>query len=327
MFQKDDPLHDYYLSYCCLFLILIIIFLLVLWNNIIYLFFSLFLLVTLFLMIINVNQIRQYFRNIHAGKLTKLHILMYFFCGSFSLNITLLLFLLFNSWNIYDSESTRYLISAIIQSESALISIIITLTLIGIQMIAQKYSSYATDIFKKTLDIWIILGIFLSSIIFGIFSLNIILDNSSLDYQRYVFWVIFLFIFCLFSLLPYTINMMTIFRAENILAILKYKIINKLPDPNTGNCDDFLISDINAIFDIIWNSIKNNDMNTVRAGFIELIHLIQGIPYDDRLRRIEIEIDEYSKLFESIKQHYSDEQIEHIRNSFTTLKHFIEFKN
>ena len=72
MFQKNDSVYHYYLSYFYLFLILTNIFLLLLWNNTIFLLVFLFFLCILFIMTIGYNQIRQYFRDFHAEKPFKL---------------------------------------------------------------------------------------------------------------------------------------------------------------------------------------------------------------------------------------------------------------
>ena len=246
---------------------------------------------------------------------------MYFFIESISLNITLFMFSFLDSWNLNDIDSARYLISAVIQSECAIISIIITLSLIGVQIIAQKYSTYATDIFKKYPDIWIILSIYLVSIIVGVFSLVNISRGEVV-----IFLVIFLFIFCLFALGPYIWNMMTIFRPENILTILKFKIINTLPDSKTNSCSDFLNSDIISIFDIIITSIKNNDTNTTNFGFLQLFDLITNISYDDRLFKINLYLSDYSNLSQNIINSYSEDQIIKIKEQFKILQTTIEIK-
>lgn len=320
MFELKDPLYQYYLSYCYLFLFLLNILLFIFRYNEIILFISLLILSIFFIIILTINPIKQFFQGLQAEKTFKINGLMYFFTETFSFNLILFVFAFFNYWNPNDTESLRYLISALIQSEAAIISIIITLSLIGIQIISQKYSTYATDIFKKYPDIWIVLSIYLLSILIGVFSL------LKIFYENSIFLVIFFFTVSLLSLGPYIWNMMTIYRPENILASLKFKIINTLPDSQTQNCSVLLDSNIIAMFDILWTSINNHDSNTYRKAFLEITLLVIHIPYDNRLFRISLYAEDYIKLLEKKANYFSKDEYDHISNSLISILNMIEGK-
>lgn len=57
----------------------------------------------------------------------------------------------FNYFELYhtDADSARYMLSAMVQAQAAIVAIVITLTLIAVQLTASAYSPRVIDIFKK----------------------------------------------------------------------------------------------------------------------------------------------------------------------------------
>ena len=74
--------------------------------------------------------------------------------------VVLVCFSLFRYFNLFhtDADSARYMLSALVQSQAAIVAIVITLTLIAVQLTASAYSPRVIDIFKKNPDMWILLG-------------------------------------------------------------------------------------------------------------------------------------------------------------------------
>jgi len=74
--------------------------------------------------------------------------------------VVLVCFSLFRYFNLFhtDVTSARYMLSALVQSQAAIVAIVITLTLIAVQLTASAYSPRVIDIFKKNPDMWILLG-------------------------------------------------------------------------------------------------------------------------------------------------------------------------
>ena len=60
---------------------------------------------------------------------------------------------LFDRYDLYSTyaDSARYMLSAMVQAQAAVIAIIITMTLIAVQLTASAYSTRVVDVFKKIL--------------------------------------------------------------------------------------------------------------------------------------------------------------------------------
>ena len=67
-----------------------------------------------------------------------------------------------------DDESAMYFLSALVQSQAAILAIVITLTLIAVQIASSHYSPRVIDIFKKDFAIWWFLCYYGFSIFFGL---------------------------------------------------------------------------------------------------------------------------------------------------------------
>jgi uncharacterized membrane protein len=72
----------------------------------------------------------------------------------------------------FDNE--RYLISALVQSLAATIALVITLSLVAVQLAAQSYSTRVVDVYKRNPDMWILLGIYIVTIFYGLGLIKII---------------------------------------------------------------------------------------------------------------------------------------------------------
>jgi uncharacterized membrane protein len=88
---------------------------------------------------------------------------------------------LFAKFNLFHTaaDSARYMLSALVQSQAAIIAIVITLSLVAVQLTASTYSPRVIDIFKKNPDIWILLGFYGFSIFYGLFLLKLIVGAES----------------------------------------------------------------------------------------------------------------------------------------------------
>ncbi len=60
-----------------------------------------------------------------------------------------------------EPTSARYMLSALIQSQAAIVAIVVSLTLIAVQLTASAYSPRVIRIFRDNPDMWLLLGLYL----------------------------------------------------------------------------------------------------------------------------------------------------------------------
>jgi len=208
-----------------------------------------------------------------------------------------------------------YFLSALVQSQAAILAIVITLTLIAVQLASSHYSPRVIDIFKKDPAIWWFLCYYGISIFFGLYILmmmqviqngNIVIPiglnrysfHISLEYWIYAAYLIaigtfvglFLYLKDVFDLLkPLTIikRLSDNITKENVLEHTNSVITNK--EDRTKPIED---DPIQPIMDIIHSSVMKYDIATTRIGLgsvtdwvIEIIDL-DGEGVDDISRHV-----------------------------------------
>lgn len=181
------------------------------------------------------------------------------------------------------SSNLQYMLSALVQSEAAIVAIVITLTLIAVELSAHEYSPRVVDIFKKNPDIWILLFIYGTSIYYGLivlkyvpipkgnplpseteilnlnFSLPLCPDFITLDHISFALW---LGIFSFVALVPYMLNITNLLKPQNIIK----KLAKEITIDTIKKDED----SIQPIVDILNKSIVSYDFETVKIGLKEL---------------------------------------------------------
>jgi len=166
------------------------------------------------------------------------------------------------------------MLSALVQSQAAIVAIVITLTLIAVQLTASAYSPRVIDIFKKNPDMWILLSCYGVSIFYGFIALKLVegeegevvsqsaiwtLGSVTISFEFCVSLAYWLGAFTFVVLFPYTLNIVRLLKPESIIKrlaieITKDKILNMEEDP------------IQPIMDIVHGSIMKYDFETTRVG-------------------------------------------------------------
>ena len=208
--------------------------------------------------------------------------------------------ILFAKFNLFhtDTISARYMLSALVQSQAAIVAIVITLTLIAVQLTASAYSPRVVDIFKKNPDMWLLLGCYGVSIFYGFIVLKLVegaeggavsqsaiwtLGFISISFESCVSLAYWLGAFTFIALFPYMMNIIGLLQPESVIKrlaikITKDNILNSEEDP------------IQPIMDIIHGSIMKYDIETTRVGLKAVTDQVIEIIDSDTEREI-------SKLF------------------------------
>ncbi|MDO8727702.1 MAG: DUF2254 family protein [Candidatus Methanoperedens sp.] len=193
--------------------------------------------------------------------------------------IGLILFLvysiLFFSFRVMyiDDDSSRYMLSALVQSEASILAIVISLSLVAVQHAASSYSARVIDVFRnKNPYLWILTGIYLLSIIYGLGVLMLIdstdLANNSLNLQNYITLAYYFGILSFLSLIPYIFKTLDLLKPSTVIGMLAEEMAKKnnlqyISDRYEKSDDK---DPIQPIIDIVRGSMMKYDYETVKDG-------------------------------------------------------------
>ena len=204
--------------------------------------------------------------------------------------------ILFTHFNLFhtDADSARYMLSALVQSQAAIVAIVITLTLIAVQLTASAYSPRVIDIFKKNPDMWILLGCYGVSIFYGFIVLKLVegaegefvsqrviwsLGRVSISFEFCVSLAYWLGAFTFVTLFPYMLDVIRLLKPESIIKRLAIKITK-------GNILNSKEDPIQPIVDIIHGSIMKYDLETIRVGLKTVTERVTEIIDSDAEKEI-----------------------------------------
>lgn len=169
--------------------------------------------------------------------------------------------------NIGFFDNERYLISALVQSLAATIALVITLSLVAVQLAAQSYSTRVIDVYKKSPDMWILLCIYIAVIFYGLGLLKVIDVGAGINMELAIFAAYFLGFFAFVCLVPYILKTLDLLKPSTVINLLAEKITkeNVLAALKTSEVVAE-IDPVQPIIDIINSALERNDYETVRNG-------------------------------------------------------------
>ena len=98
-------------------------------------------------------------------------------CLSFIFS-SLILIVIISDRNIaINEENSRYLFSALAQSQAAIIAVVVSLTILAVQFVSQTYTPKVSDLFLRKKLFWFLIVVYGSSIIYDLVILNSIDKN------------------------------------------------------------------------------------------------------------------------------------------------------
>ena len=128
-----------------------------------------------------------------------------------------------NNMGFYDNE--RYLLSALVQSLAATIALVITLSLVAVQLAAQSYSARVIDVYKRNPDMWILLCIYIITIFYGLGLTKIIGLGILGNYMEgAIFVAYFMGFFAFVCLVPYILKTLDLLKPSSIIEMFANQI-------------------------------------------------------------------------------------------------------
>jgi hypothetical protein len=224
-------------------------------------------------------------------------------------------------FNIFyiESDSAEYLLSALVQSEAAIIGIVITLTFIAVQLIFSYAPQAVAVALKKNYDMWLLLIFYAISIFYGLFVLRMIPNEWNGSLGQLYFSTLWgspvsleyriCFAYCLgvsafVAIAPYILNTVYFLKPANIIKILsrditEYKILRHIKSVEEYKKDRTISvkeDPVQPIMSIIHGSVMKYDITTVRCGLEAVIKKAVDI----------IDIYKYSDDDEDIPMYFCD---------------------
>lgn len=175
------------------------------------------------------KKILEWWRHFEFEHFKIAPIIVYLTCFLGVLSVCCVLFNVFNLSDYPSCSSVKYMLSALVQSEAAIVAIVITLTVIVFQLSASAYSPRVIDIFKKNVDMWILLLVYGISIFSGFIVLTHVPDeikDLSPTLSLGISFAFWLGIFSFVALVPYIRDILNLLKPTAIIERLS-KDINK----------------------------------------------------------------------------------------------------
>jgi hypothetical protein len=196
------------------------------------------------------------------------------------------------------ADNARSILCTLVGSEAAIVAIVVSLTLIAIELTASAYSPRVIKISLRNPDMWFLLLIYGVSIFYAIVLLKQLPYDSWIPYDdvSLAFW---LGVFSYVALVPYLLNIIRLLMPENIIERLSKDVTTdgisdyieasktskgvenrskKSPQQNVNNTKVKSTKDpVQPIVDIIYGSLRIHDLETIRYGLKTIVKLTEDI--------------------------------------------------
>lgn len=182
-----------------------------------------------------------------------------------------------------DVDNARYMLSALVQSEAAIIAVVVSLSLVGVQLVASSYSARVIEVFKTAPYLWSLLLYYIVAMGTGLWVLMEIKEKT-IHVGVIISYCLGIFAFVI--LIPYILNVLELLKPYSLIDKLAMKISNEniLSTKNPGE----QIDPIQPIIDIIIGSLKMHDVGVLIHGLnaIEpkIVSLFNSNDFDRRMK-------------------------------------------
>ncbi|WP_288070110.1 DUF2254 family protein [Methanolobus sp.] len=192
--------------------------------------------------------------------------------------------------NAIDYDNERYLLSALVQSLAATIALVITLSLVAVQLAAQSYSARVIDVYKRNPDMWILLCIYIFTIFYGLGLTKIIGLGILGNYMEgAIFVAYFMGFFAFLCLVPYVWNIIELIKPSHLMNLLAMDITKENVLKAVNN--DTKTSPEVPIIDVINIALERSDPFTVRDGLEAITNSVKNVFQNEHFK------EEEEKLF------------------------------
>ncbi len=214
-----------------------------------------------------------------------------------------------------DVDSARLMLSALVPSEASVVALVVTLSLVAVQLAASSYSARVIDLFKRMPDLWILIGIYSFAIFYALGVLKTVeLANPQIgesttirrsNIETHIFSAYYFGFFVFIALVPYIWNILDMLKPSTIINMLAERITKQnILSAAERTSDDPIL----PIIDIVNGALMKYDYETVIDGLMAIGEYTGSIFRDlgytsSLLKRLGYGISEEMKLSEIIFDH------------------------
>jgi hypothetical protein len=226
------------------------------------------------------------------------------------LTVLLISFVLFNYFYTYfpawikqtNINSALYLLSSLVQSEAAVLGIVVTLSIVAIQLTSSSYSTRIIGIFKESTSLWILLLTYIIAIIYGLGVLKFVIPIENWSNNEFFIWIAYLLgIYAFCALIPYILDVLNFIDPKTIINLLSSKITKKNILSTTA-AEDYNVNyrpsggPIQPLSDIMLSALMKYDYGTLKDGLKSIENSFLKILKNENLNGDE-ELDISNHLF------------------------------
>lgn len=192
-------------------------------------------------------------------------------------------------------DSSRYLLSAMIQALAAILAIVVGFSFVAFQLSAKFGSPRVFDLVLKGRAFWYLLIIYGSSILYDLVLLRMLTEETVKFLVTWINFSVFLCVISFTSLFPY---------ANVIIDQLKpERIIQRIIKIKNDDVESLKRDTILPIVDILNKALRANDPHTLKVGLdalekLNLDRIDSSINSKDKLEIAKYYIDKISRLVE-----------------------------
>jgi hypothetical protein len=165
-----------------------------------------------------------------------------------------------------DADTARYLLNTLVSSEAGIFAIVVTLSLIAVQLAASSYSARVIDLFMKTPDPWMLMLIYIAAMVYSLGVLKLVDEESISHLEIYISLSYYMGIFAFTALILFIWNTFGLLQPFSIIdrlseRITKQHILSLLCRQSPFNNDP-----VQPIIDIVLGSWGKYDYETMGYG-------------------------------------------------------------
>lgn len=202
-----------------------------------------------------------------------------------------------------EAANARYMLSALAQSQAAIIALVITLSLVAVQVTASAYSPHLIRLFRRNHAMWILLGLYAFSICWSLLVLqflkteprvmNLPMANQSSSYiihtvnqssiwhfipisfEHLVLFSFWLGVVTFIALFYYMWSIFTLLDPKNILDELAKEAKREIAGKKIDAYDP-----IQPLIDVTHGASLKQDIATMRVGLKKMMDVTKALIYD-----------------------------------------------